>query len=78
MLSGVRYGTIYYYVYCDLDNRNAEDLANLHDITGNYRFTHPPLRRNLRRQMLNVACAHDTQLRIDTGIKGVSNLLKLK
>ena len=78
MLPWVRYGTIYSYVYCELDNWNAEDQANSHGVVGNYRFAHSPLRRNTRLQMLNVAGVYDAQLRLDTGTRCVSAVMKLK
>ena len=78
ILPEVRFGTIYYHVFCKRDDLNPEDQANPHIVTGDYPFLHPLLRRNLRRQMLNVARVNDAQLRLDTEIKGVSALIKLK
>lgn len=78
MLSGVWYGTIYYYVDYELDNLNAEDQANPRVVASNYCCADLPLPRYLSRQMLYVPRASDTQLRLCITTKGVSALMKLK
>ena len=65
-------------MHCQLDDLGKIDQQNPFVITGDYDFDNPPLRRNVRRQMLHVASSDDQQLRLESGINAASALMKVR
>jgi len=78
-IQGVRYGTIYYYIYCTHDDLEEEDQRdeNAYVVTGNYNFERPLLRRNVQRQIVEITRSDNAELRKQTGINGLSKLIRI-
>ena len=77
---GIRHGSIFYYPHAGYDNLDAYD-KDVYDeyldqggaeILGDYNFQDPPLRRHLRRDILDVVRANNERIRKETGISGFS------